>query len=244
MVRREASVWGSASGPFDAVVARRIRPCCAESSPYVGRSSGTFDAACRRSSVAVTTSSSVPRTLPCRLAESPDFSPPPSPAIAVPATFLSLMDARAGCEMATTPSPLAVLSIVNGYPKRTLSRPSGPACCFVFGYRLGTGVPPWGPPPHPRPRRAQRWLHRAARGGVLRQSPNRPIARRIRRRRERPDRLRVRCFRLLRIGVSAPAKFPPPSAVQAGAAALCRGVWPFRIRRGAAAPRRRRGRPG
>ena len=27
-------------------------------------------------------------------------------------------------------------------------RPSGPACCFVFGYRLGTGVPPWGPPPH------------------------------------------------------------------------------------------------
>jgi hypothetical protein len=25
------------------------------------------------------------------------------------------------------------------------------ACCFVFGYRLGTGVPPWGPPPHPGP---------------------------------------------------------------------------------------------
>jgi hypothetical protein len=30
-------------------------------------------------------------------------------------------------------------------------RPSGPACCFVFGYRLGTEVPPWGPPPHPGP---------------------------------------------------------------------------------------------
>ena len=53
--------------------------------------------------------------------------------------------------MATAPSPLGVLSIVNGYPKRQHSRPSGRACCFVFGYRLGTGVPPWGPPPHPGP---------------------------------------------------------------------------------------------
>ncbi len=31
-------------------------------------------------------------------------------------------------------------------------RPSGPACCFVFSRTgLGTGVPPWGPPPHPGP---------------------------------------------------------------------------------------------
>ena len=41
--------------------------------------------------------------------------------------------------MVSTQSPLGVLSIVNGYPTRNRSRPSGPACCFVFGYRLGTG---------------------------------------------------------------------------------------------------------
>ncbi len=43
--------------------------------------------------------------------------------------------------------------------------------------------------------------------------------------------------------LSAPAESPPPSAVQAHAAALCRVQWPFRNRRGAAAARRRRGRP-
>ncbi len=94
---------------LDAVVARPIRPCCVESSPYVMHQSGDSDAACRRSSMTVRTSRSVARTLPCRLAESHNFSPPPSPASAVPATFLSLprlMDTRAGCEMATTPSPL------------------------------------------------------------------------------------------------------------------------------------------
>ena len=52
--------------------------------------------------------------------------------------------------MASTPSSRGTLS-VNGYPKQKHSRPSGRACCFVFGYRLGTGVPPWGPPPHPGP---------------------------------------------------------------------------------------------
>ncbi len=57
-----------------------------------------------------------------------------------------------------------------------------------------------GPTPSSRPRRAQARLHRAALGGVLRQSPNRPIARRIRRRRERPGRRRVRRLRLRRIG--------------------------------------------
>jgi hypothetical protein len=72
---------------LDAVVARPIRPCCVESSPYVRHHSGNFDAACRRSSVPVGTSSSVTGTLPCDIAESPDFSPPPSPAIAVSATF-------------------------------------------------------------------------------------------------------------------------------------------------------------
>jgi hypothetical protein len=72
---------------LDAVVARRIRPCCAESSRYARHQSGDFDAACRRSSVPVMTSSSVARTLPCRLAESHNASPPPSPAIAVSATF-------------------------------------------------------------------------------------------------------------------------------------------------------------
>ena len=72
---------------LDAVVARPIRPCCVESSPYVRHQSGNLDAACRRSSVPVRTSSSVTRTLPCRLAESHNFSPPPSPAIAVSATL-------------------------------------------------------------------------------------------------------------------------------------------------------------
>ena len=64
---------------------------------------------------------------------------------------------------------------------------------WVLGY-------PSGPTPAPRPRRAQTWLHRAALGGVARQSPNRPIARRCRRRRERPGLPRVRRFRLRRIG--------------------------------------------
>ena len=43
--------------------------------------------------------------------------------------------------------------------------------------------------------------------------------------------------------MSAPAESPPPSAVQVHAAALCRGQWQFKQHRGAAAPRRRRGRP-
>ena len=72
---------------LDAVVAGPIRPSSVESSPCVGHQSRDCDAACRRTSVPVTTSRSVTRTLPCRLAESPDFSPPPSLAIAVPATF-------------------------------------------------------------------------------------------------------------------------------------------------------------
>jgi hypothetical protein len=72
---------------LEAVVARPIRPCCVESSPHVRHQSGNCDAACRRTSVPVRTSSSVTRTLPCRLAESHNFSLSPSLAIAVPATF-------------------------------------------------------------------------------------------------------------------------------------------------------------
>ena len=48
---------------------------------------------------------------------------------------------------------------------RTYSRPSGRVCCFVFGYRLGAGVPPWGPPPHFGPavhRNGRTALHWAA----------------------------------------------------------------------------------
>ncbi len=86
-----APSWGVCLGlgqwTLDAVVARPIRPCGVESSPYVRQQSGNCNAACRCSSVPVRTSRSVARTLPCRLAESPDFSPPPSPAIAVSATF-------------------------------------------------------------------------------------------------------------------------------------------------------------
>ncbi len=101
-----------------------------------------------------------------------------------------------------------------------------------------------GSTPAPRPRRAQQWLDRAALGGGQRQSPNRPIARRIRRRRERPELRRVRLFRWRRIGVSAAAESPPPSAVQEHAAAQGRAKWPTGHHRRAAAARRRLGRPG
>jgi hypothetical protein len=176
---------------LDSVVARPIRPCCVESSPCVRRQSGNFGAACRRSSVPVRTSRSVSRTLLCRLAESPDFSPRPSPAIAVPATFISLarlMDARErSARLASTYSPLGVLSAVN--ERAVLCAGTG----WVLWYSRGAA-------PSPRPRRAQQWLHRAALCGALRQSPNRPIARRRQRRRERPERQRVRRFRLRRTG--------------------------------------------
>ena len=50
---------------IDAVVARPIRPCYAECSPYVRRPSGALDSACRRSYVPVRTPRSVTCTLPC-----------------------------------------------------------------------------------------------------------------------------------------------------------------------------------
>jgi hypothetical protein len=197
MVRREASAWGSVSGPLLPSSHARFGMLCRIQPP----APGFFDVACRRSSVPVTTSRSVNRTLPCHLAESSNFSPSPSPAIAVSATFRSLarlMDARAGSELASAPSPLGVLSAVNVYPQRSTL-----GACVLFCVRVPVGYwgTPMGPTPAPRPRRAQRWHDRAGLCGVQRQSPNRPIARRIRRRRERPDpRDRVRRFRFRRIG--------------------------------------------
>jgi hypothetical protein len=50
----------------------------------------------------------------------------------------------------TTPSPLGVLSTVNGYPNRQHKSTLGASVQFcVSGTGWGTGVPPWGPPPHP-----------------------------------------------------------------------------------------------
>ena len=137
------------------------------------------------------------RTLACHIPESHNFSPPPSPAIAVSAAFLSLArsaDARAGSELASTPSPLGVLFSLT-FTQNAVD-PRGLRAVLLFGYRFGD----WGTPVGPTPRRAQRWLDRAALGGDVRQSPNRPIARRIRRRRERPEPQRVRRLRLRRIG--------------------------------------------
>ncbi len=131
-----------------------IRPCCVESSPYGRQQPGKCDDACRRSSVPVRTSSSVTCTLPCRLAESHNFSPPPSPAIAVPATFSSLprlVDARAGRELATTLRPREYSLSLTVTQNEHLVDPRGEPAVLCFGYRLGTGVPPWGPPPHPGP---------------------------------------------------------------------------------------------
>jgi hypothetical protein len=81
---------------------------------------------------------------------------------------------------------------------------------FCVRVPVGHWGTPKGPATAPRPRRAQSWRHRTARGGVPRQSPNRPIARRIRRRRERPGRRRVRRFRC---GESAECAGRVPAAV-------------------------------
>ena len=92
------------------------------------------------------------------------------------------------------------LTVTHNEPRST----SGPACCFVFVYRLGLGYPV-GPTLSSRPHRAQQSHHRAALGGVPRQSPNRPIAHRIQSRRERPELLRVRRFRFGIGGVRRPS---------------------------------------
>ena len=124
--------------------------------------------------------------------------------------------------------------------QRKRGRPSGRACCFVFGYRLNTGVPPWGPPPHPGPavHRRNGWtaLHYAA------QYSNRRI---------------VGLLVGFNVDVNAQDRYngcavsaaanrrsaSAESAVQADAAALGRGLWQNRRHRRAAAARRRRGRP-
>jgi hypothetical protein len=106
---------------------------------------------------------------------------------------------------------LRVLSLPLTFTKNeTAVDPRGVRAVVFSGTGWDLGYPR-GPPPHPGSVRAQRlWLHRATLGGDLRQSPNRPIARRIRRRRERPGRRRVRRFRLRR---SAECGGRAPSAV-------------------------------
>jgi hypothetical protein len=188
---------------LDAVVACPIRPCWVESSPCVIHHSGNSDAACRRSSLPVRTSSSVTRTLPCRLAESLNFSPPPSPAIAVSRDFLKFA-AFYGCASGVRDGDYSESSREYSLPltvtqNEHLVDPRGePAVLFS-----GTGWVlryPRGAHPRTRPRRAQQWQHRAALCGLVRQSPNRRIARRCQRRHERPERQRVRRLRSRRIG--------------------------------------------
>ncbi len=225
--------------------ARRNPASSAESSPlYVAPSPfWSLYFACRSSSTPVTTPIPVTRALSCLIAESRSFSPPPSPAIAASATFRGFArcaDARAASEMANTPSPPGVLFAVNVYRKRKRRRPSGRACCFVFGYRLGTGVPPWGPPHHPGPAvhsNGKTALHWAAWSG------NRRIVRLL------------IAFKAnvgaqdddgcaLRFGVAGLAAESPPTAVQVHAAALDRVHGLFRNDCRTAHARRRRGHPG
>jgi hypothetical protein len=92
------AVSGSDSGPSWSVVsrlseARSVDPRSRRRTPdsalqcrisplhvtCIRRRSGNIDAACRLSSVLATTPRFVTRTLPCHIAESPNFSPPPSP---------------------------------------------------------------------------------------------------------------------------------------------------------------------
>ncbi len=103
-----------------------------------------------------------------------------------------------GSELANTPSPLGAYSLPLTFTQKQTA--VDPACCFVFEYRFGDIWYPRGVTPSPRPRRAQELVHRAALGGVLRQSSNCPITRRIRCRRERQELRRVRRCRLRRIG--------------------------------------------
>jgi hypothetical protein len=125
-------------------------------------------------------------------------------------------------------SSLGTLS-VNGYQKENRGRPSGPACCFVFGYRVGTGVPPWGPPPHPGPA-----VHSDGWTALLeaRYQGNCRIVRLL-----VAFKADVNAQDRLGCAVSAAANRwsaaaeSPPTAVQANGAALCRGLWRSRIRR-------------
>ena len=133
---------------------------------------------------------------------------------------------------------------VNVYPKRNRSRPSGPACCFVFGYRLEpvvTGVPSWGPPPHPGPAvrsDGDAALHWAALFG------NRRMVRLLI---ASDADVNAQNSNGCAVSTSASAEcgglVPAPPAVQVHAAALGRVQWPIGGDRRAAHARRRRGRP-
>jgi hypothetical protein len=102
--------------------------------------------------------------------------------------------------MATAPSPREYSLSLTVTQNEHVVDPRGEPAVLCFGYRFGYWGTPVGPTPAPRPRRAQRWLDRAGLCGAQRQSPNRPIARRCRRRRERQGPHRVRRLRLRRIG--------------------------------------------
>jgi hypothetical protein len=204
VVRREPSVWVSVSGP--SMPSSHARFGLAVSNPAL--TSGASQAIVMLHAGAPTCRSGRQVPWPVR---SPAVLPslpisrrllrPQSPFPRLNEVWHVWWMRERGARLASTPSPLGVLSIVNGYPKRTLSRPSGRACCFVFRVPVGYWGTPVGPTPAPRPRRAQPWHDRAAPCGGLRQSPNDPIARRCRRRRERPGLLhRVRRLRSRRIG--------------------------------------------
>ena len=143
-------------GPWtlDAVVARPIWPCCAESTPLPQAPHRQFrfcmQALLREGQDAAFRDSYAP--LPyCRIAQLLAVSFARNRRFRDFLKLGTFSDARAASEMASTPSPLGVLA-VDGYLKRNRSRPSGPACCFVFGYRLGLGYPRGaGPPRTPAP---------------------------------------------------------------------------------------------
>ncbi len=67
--------------------------------------------------------------------------------------------------MATTPSPREYSLPLTVTQNDNIVDPRGEPAVLCFGYRLGTGVPPWGPPPHPGPavhRNGSTALHHAA----------------------------------------------------------------------------------
>ncbi len=176
-----------------------------------------FHFLCRGASMPVTTSCSETRTPPCHSAESRDFF---AAAFGSSRRFRDLLRFRTfgGCASGGRDGEYAE------YPCRRSSQNLSSSilwatCRFVFGYRLGLGYPV-GPTPSTRPRRSQRWRHRAAQGGGPRQSPNRPIADRRQGRRQRPEQMEVRLSRF-GIGGSAAAESPP----SAGSGAH-RCTWP------------------
>jgi hypothetical protein len=70
--------------------------------------------------------------------------------------------------MATTPSPREYSLSLTVTQNEPLVDPRGEPAVLCFGYRLGTGVPPWGPPPHSGPavhRYSSTALHWAAAKG-------------------------------------------------------------------------------